>query len=94
MAQENQTILSQKALEMKKASQTGQAPHQEPLINEHEAARILGLAVSTLRRWRWSGKPPPFVKISVAVRYDPQVIRELIEAGRRTSTSDAGSDGA
>ena len=60
------------------------------LINEHEAAARLGLAVSTLRRWRWSGKPPPFVKISAAVRYDPTVIREFIEAGRRNSTSDVG----
>ena len=95
MAQENQTILSQKALEMKKASQTGQAPHQEPLINEHEAARILGLKVSTLRRWRYAGKPDlPFHKIGSAVRYDPLVIRDFIEAGRRTSTSDAGSEGA
>ena len=60
------------------------------LITEREAAARLGLAVSTLRRWRWAGKPPPFVKISAAVRYDPRVIREFIEAGRRTSTTDAG----
>ncbi len=64
------------------------------LITEREAAARLGLAVTTLRRWRWSGKPPPFVKISVAVRYDPLVIREFIEAGRRTSTSSTGNEGA
>ena len=64
------------------------------LITEREAAARLGLAVSTLRRWRWSGKPPPFVKISVAVRYDPLVIRDFIEAGRRTSTSSTGNEGA
>ena len=64
------------------------------LIDEREAAARLGLKVSTLRRWRWSGKPPPFVKISAAVRYDPLVIRDFIEAGRRTSTSDAGSESA
>ena len=64
------------------------------LITEREAAARLGLSVLTLRRWRWSGKPPPFVKISAAVRYDPRVIREF-GAGRRTSTSsDAGSEGA
>ena len=64
------------------------------LITEREAAARLGLAVSTLRRWRWSGKPPPFVKISAAVRYDPRVIREFIEAGRRTSTSSTRNEGA
>ncbi len=64
------------------------------LIDERAAAARLCVAVSTLRRWRWSGKPPPFVKISVAVRYDPLVIREFIEAGRRTSTSSTGNEGA
>ncbi len=64
------------------------------LITEREAAARLGLAVTTLRRWRWSGKPPPFVKISAAVRYDPRVIREFIEAGRRTSTSSTRNEGA
>ncbi len=61
------------------------------LLNEHEAARRLNLKAATLRRWRWAGKPNlPFHKIGSAVRYDPQVIREFIEAGRRNSTSDVG----
>ncbi len=61
-----------------------------PLLNEHEAAHILGLKVATLRRWRWAGKPPRFLKIGSAVRYDPQVLAEFIEAARRTSTTDTG----
>ena len=40
------------------------------LLNEHEAAQVLGLKVATLRRWRWAGKPPRFLKIGAAVRYD------------------------
>ncbi len=60
------------------------------LVKEHEAARILGLSVKTLRRWRWAGKPPHFLKIGSAVRYDPQVLAEFIEAARRTSTTDTG----
>ena len=60
------------------------------LITEREAAARLGLAVSTLRRWRWAGKPPRFLKIGSAVRYDPQVLAEFIEAARRTSTTDTG----
>lgn len=67
------------------------SPH---LINEQEAARLLGLRVSTLRKWRWAGLHIPFHKIGSAVRYDPLVIRDFIEAGRRTSTSSTGSDGA
>jgi hypothetical protein len=57
------------------------------LLNEHEAARLLGLKVTTLRRWRWAGKPPPFLKIGAAVRYDPADLALLIKAARRTSTS-------
>ncbi len=66
--------------------------HTDPsyLINEHEAARILGLSVKTLRRWRWAGKPPPFLKIGAAVRYEPAELAALIEAARRTSTTDSG----
>lgn len=60
------------------------------LINEGEAARRLGLSVKTLRRWRWAGKGPRFLKIGAAVRYDPADLQGFIEAGRRTSTSDRG----
>ena len=60
------------------------------LVNETEAARILSLSVKTLRRWRWAGKPPRFLKIGSAVRYEPAELAAFIETGRRTSTSDPG----
>ena len=56
------------------------------LINEHEAAEALGLKVTTLRRWRWAGKPPGFLKIGSAVRYDPAELASFVEAPRRPST--------
>ncbi len=84
MAQDSQTILSQKALALKQSSQ------QSRLIDEHEAAYRLGLKVATLRRWRWAGKPPRFLKIGSAVRYDPAELAAFVEAGRRTSTTDSG----
>ncbi len=65
----------------------------EGLINEHEAAGILGLSVKTLRRWRWAGRPPRFLKIGSAVRYDPVELATFIEAARRTSTTDSGGNG-
>ncbi len=61
------------------------------LANEAEAARILGLSVKTLRRWRWAGKGPRFLKIEGAVRYDLEDIEAFIAAARRTSTSDDGT---
>ena len=67
----------------------GAAPRTR-LLNEHEAAQALGLKVATLRRWRWAGKPPGFLKIGSAVRYDPADLATFIEAARRTSTTDIG----
>ena len=64
------------------------------LINEHEAADYLAVRVATLRRWRWAGRGPCFVKIGSAVRYDPADLDALIEAGRRKSTSDPGQEAA
>ncbi len=32
--------------------------------------------------------PPHFVEMGTFVRHDPEVLRELIDAGRRSSTSD------
>ena len=52
------------------------------LIDEHEAARMLGLSVKTLRRWRWAGRPPHFFKIGSAVRYDPEALLDFIEMWR------------
>ena len=63
------------------------------LLNEHEAARWLNLKAATLRRWRWGGKGPRFLKLGAAVRYDPADLTAFIEAGRRTSTSDPGPEG-
>jgi hypothetical protein len=60
------------------------------LINEHEAAEMLDLSVHTLRRWRWSGGGPRFVKLGRAVRYDSRGMAEFVDAGRRRSTSDTG----
>ena len=61
------------------------------LVNETEAARILGLSVKTLRRWRWAGRGPRFLKLGAAVRYDPADLAAYIEAGRRTSTTNTGT---
>ncbi len=64
---------------------------RETLLNEREAAARLGLQIATLRRWRWAGKGPRFLKIEGAVRYDPVDLEAFIAAARRTSTSDDGA---
>ena len=64
------------------------------LLKEGQAAEILNVEVATLRRWRWAGLGPRFVKIGSAVRYDPADLGAFVEAGRRSSTSDPGSQAA
>ncbi len=65
---------------------------RQALLKETEAAAILNMEVTTLRRWRWAGKGPVFRKFGAAVRYDPADLEAFIEAARRNSTSDAGPE--
>ena len=60
------------------------------LLNEYEVAALLNIEATTLRRWRWAGKGPVYRKIGSAVRYAESDLREFVDAGRRTSTSDPG----
>ena len=67
------------------------AGHGMGLLNERQAADQLNIKVATLRRWRWAGKGPAFLKICGAVRYDRAELEGFIAAARRTSTSDSGA---
>ena len=61
-----------------------------PLVNEHEAARLLGVSVRSLQKGRCTGTgiTVPFVKLSRRVAYRPEDLEAFIAANRRTSTSD------
>jgi predicted DNA-binding transcriptional regulator AlpA len=41
----------------------------ESLVNERDVARVTGLSVSSVRRWRHLRKGPKYLKIGTAVRY-------------------------
>lgn len=41
----------------------------ETLLNEHDVARIVGLSVASVRRWRLLRRGPKFVKMGASVRY-------------------------
>lgn len=49
------------------------------VINERQAAKILRVAVQTLRNWRHSRRGPAYVKFGRAVRYQIQDIEAYIE---------------
>ncbi len=53
------------------------------LLNEKEAAQILGLSVYTLQQRRFHCKKPDYVKLGGrAVRYEIHALEDFINAGR------------
>lgn len=51
-----------------------------------EAAAYLGLAVSTLNKWRCYGTGPKYLKLGRAVRYHREDLDIFVTAHRLTST--------
>lgn len=61
------------------------------VVNEAEAARILGVARRTLQDWRFRGVGPRYIAYSRrSVRYRVSDLLEYMERCVRTSTSDPG----
>lgn len=68
-------------------------PDPEELMEERDAAALLGLSVKTLQNLRWQGGGPPYFKVGGRrkVRYRRDDLNNWLTASRRTSTSDPGS---
>ncbi len=59
------------------------------LLKEDSAARILGVKVKTMQKWRWTGSGPKFVKISGrCVRYRRMDIDEWVDSHLISSAED------
>jgi hypothetical protein len=53
----------------------------EPLLNENDVARIVGLSVASIRRFRLLKIGPRFIKVSgSAVRYRPEDLKAYLDA--------------
>lgn len=52
----------------------------EKLLDEKQAADILGLSPRTLQGWRLRGQGPQFVKIGRLTRYRPEDIEAYVKA--------------
>ena len=67
----------------------------ERLVNEYRAAELLGVSVSTLRNWRFSGKGPRYFRVGDrSIRYDPSDLRAFarpIEPRRQELAAGAGA---
>jgi hypothetical protein len=57
-----------------------QLPH--PLLNEEEAAHVLGVSPKTLQRWRVFKRGVRYIKVGAAVRYDLTDLTDYINAQR------------
>jgi len=44
----------------------------ESLLKEHDVARITGLSIASVRRWRLLRQGPKYLKLGSAVRYKPE----------------------
>ena len=51
----------------------------DALLNEHDVARITGLSVASVRRWRLLRQGPQYLKIGSAVRYRSQDIAAWLD---------------
>lgn len=55
-----------------------------------KAAEYIGVAESTLAKWRIRGDPPAYRKLGRVVVYDQDDLDAWLDTCRRTSTSDVG----
>jgi predicted DNA-binding transcriptional regulator AlpA len=51
----------------------------EDLLNEHDVARITGLSVASVRRWRLLKQGPKYLKLGSAVRYRSEDVAKWLE---------------
>ena len=58
------------------------------LLNEQTASKVTGFAVATLRKRRWQGLPPKFLKVGSKVFYKQEDLQEFLNNCVRSSTSD------
>jgi predicted DNA-binding transcriptional regulator AlpA len=52
----------------------------ETLLNEHDVARITGMSVATVRRWRLQNRGPRYLKLGASIRYPPQALAAWLKS--------------
>jgi hypothetical protein len=60
------------------------------LLNERDVARITGLSIATVRRWRLVGQGPGYLKIGASVRYHPDDVRVWLDVQPRGGSPSGG----
>ena len=57
----------------------------EPLLDENNAAEMIGCSVALMRKWRTLGIGPAYVKVGRLVRYRRADIESFLDANRVTT---------
>ena len=60
------------------------------LMTEAQASIMTGFKMATLRKRRWQGKPPRFLKVGSKVLYDANDVEGFMDSCVRESTSQKG----
>jgi predicted DNA-binding transcriptional regulator AlpA len=60
----------------------------DPLLNQRQAAHLLGISVRTLERHRVTGTGPRWARLGRLVRYRQLDLLEWVERSLRLSTSE------
>jgi predicted DNA-binding transcriptional regulator AlpA len=58
------------------------------LLDQRDAAKVLGVSVRTLERYRVTGMGPRFCRLGRLVRYRECDLEDWVRSSLRTSTSD------
>ena len=64
----------------------------QPLLDETQAAELLGISARTLQRWRRTGGGPVFVRLGGSVRYPRFGLERFAQAGLEVPFSPTSSD--
>lgn len=60
----------------------------DKLLTSKEVSRLWEISPHTLRKWRWEGKGPQFVKLGHRVLYKESAIKEYIDNNSYSSTTE------
>jgi excisionase family DNA binding protein len=67
---------------------TGAMGDDEGLLTEQDAAELLQVPLSTLRRWQREGAGPPCLKIGRQVRYRQLAVQRWLTGGLQAGSPD------
>lgn len=62
---------------------------QDRLVDEHEAASVLGLKRQTMAVWRSRGRGPMFVRIGRLVKYRMSELSRYVDSNTFANTAEA-----